>query len=80
MTTIILDELLRYAYVMALLPTIERAGIIALVALLPLAAWSAWRLTHGRASRSTPGARVRVLPHGPAVPAATDERARRAQG
>ena len=77
MTTIILDELLRYAYVMALLPTIER---IVLVALLPLAAWSAWRMTHRRASRSTPGARVRVLPHGPAVPAATDERARRAQG
>jgi hypothetical protein len=80
MTTVVLDELLRYTYVVALLPLIERASVIVLVALLPFAAWSTWRFTHRPASRSAPTARVRALPHGPAAPAATDERARRAQG
>jgi len=61
MTTIVLDEALRYVYVLALLGAVERAAVLTFLATVVLAvAWTAWRSIQRHRSSRAPEARRRL--------------------
>jgi hypothetical protein len=58
MTAIVLEEALRYAYVLALLGAAERAAVLTFVGTVLLAvAWTAWRSIRRHRSSRAPEAR-----------------------
>ena len=65
MTTIVLEEALRYAYVLALLDVAERIAVTAVLGALALVGWIAWRASH----RPTPGVADRPARQRAGVPA-----------